>query len=88
MELCLRHNDPMRTLFMTNDGIPMYQVTTTPCQTTTISRFENHPQLLSTGRVTSVVGEVDSSHLRLLHNECPIEVVMVAETEDTENIDR
>jgi hypothetical protein len=73
---------------MTNDGIAMYQVSTTPCQTTTISRFEAHPQLLSTGRVTSVVGEVDSSRLRLLHSESPIEVVMVAEAEDTENLDR
>ncbi|OJA17904.1 hypothetical protein AZE42_09204 [Rhizopogon vesiculosus] len=44
-------------------------------------------QFLSTGRVACVVGEVDSSRLRLLHSESPIEVVMVPETEDTETED-
>lgn len=89
MELSLRHNNPTQTLFMTTDGIAMYQANTTPGQTTTISRFENHPQLLSTGRVASVVGEVDNSRLRLLHSsESPMEVVMAAKAEDTENVDR
>lgn len=88
MELCLRHNDPSQTLLMTPDGIVMYQVNTTEGQTTTISRFENHPGLLSTGRVSCVVGEVDSSLLRLLDSESCIEIVMVSGTEETENVDR
>ena len=88
MELCLRHNDPTQTLLMTPDGIAMYQVNTTLGQTTTISRFENHAQFLSTGRVSCVVGEVDSDRLRLLDNESPMEVVMVPEAEYTENVDR
>ncbi|KAG0701594.1 hypothetical protein DFH29DRAFT_806119 [Suillus ampliporus] len=73
---------------MTPDGIIMYQVNTTLGQTTTISRFENHPQLLSTGRVSCVVGEVDTGRLKLLDSESPIEVVMVSGAEDTENVDR
>ncbi|KAG1799343.1 uncharacterized protein HD556DRAFT_1347223 [Suillus plorans] len=87
MELCLRHNDPTQTLLMTPDGIVMYQVNTAPGQTT-ISRFENHAQRLSTGRVSCVVGEVDSSRLRLLDNEIPIDIVMVSGAQDTENVDR
>ncbi|KAG2131265.1 uncharacterized protein EDB93DRAFT_1178781 [Suillus bovinus] len=88
MELCLRHNDPTQTLLMTQDGIVMYQVNTAVGQTTTISRFENHAQLLSTGRVSCVVGEVDSSRLRLLDGESPIEIAMVSGVEETENFDR
>ncbi|KAG1731184.1 uncharacterized protein EDB91DRAFT_1058953 [Suillus paluster] len=73
---------------MTPDGIVMYQVNTTLGQTITISRFENHPQLLHTGRVSCVVGEIDSGRLRLLDSESPIEVVMVSGAEDTENVNR
>ncbi|KAG2126832.1 hypothetical protein DEU56DRAFT_537141 [Suillus clintonianus] len=88
MELCLRNNDPTQTLLMTPDGIVMYQVNSALGQTTTIYRFETHPRLLSTGRVSCVVGEVDSSRLRLLDSESPIEIVMVSGAEDTENVDR
>jgi len=88
MELCLRSNDPTQTLLMTTDGTAMYQVNTSPSPTTTISRFENSSQLLSTGRVACVVGEVDSNRLRLLHGESPMEVIMAAETQDTASVDR
>jgi hypothetical protein len=88
MELCLRHNDPTQTLLMTPDGIVMYQVNTALGQITTISRFESHPGLLSTGRVSCVVGEVDSNRLRLLDSESSIEIVMVSSAEETGDLDR
>ncbi|KAG2073463.1 hypothetical protein BDR04DRAFT_1010431 [Suillus decipiens] len=75
---------------MTPDGIVMYQVNTVLGQTTTISRFENHPRLLSSGRVSCVVGEVDGSRLRLLDGESPTEIVMVSgvNSEEPESLDR
>lgn len=73
---------------MTPDGIVMYQVNTVQGQTTTIIRFENHPGLLGTGRISCVVGEVDSSQLRLLDSESPIEIVVVSSAEETGSVDR
>ncbi|KAG1778367.1 hypothetical protein EV702DRAFT_968160 [Suillus placidus] len=72
---------------MTPDGIVIYQVNTALGQATTISRFENHPGLMSTGRVSCVIGEVDSSRLRLLDSESPIEIV-ISGAEETEDVDR
>ncbi|KAH7924668.1 hypothetical protein BV22DRAFT_494105 [Leucogyrophana mollusca] len=86
MELCLRHNDPTQTLLMTPDGIVMYQITTPTHQlegATTISRLENQCIVQSSGRVSTVVGQIDyhgvnGIRLRILDPECSLDFALVS----------
>jgi len=59
MELCLIHNDPIRTVLVTSNELrPLYAIETprqSPAKTTTVRRFERES---SVGHVESEVGRI------------------------------
>lgn len=58
MELCLRDNDPTRTLLITTSGEEMYKIETPPLNggTTKVHRFNRNG---SVGRVSTEVGKIE-----------------------------